>query len=193
MRIIEPLAIHVWRIPISGAFDVHSLDRLEQERAARFHRDEDRLRYTASHAAVRAILGSYLGVEGSSLSFGASPDGKPRLAAGGALRFNLAHSGDLALLAVAHGLEVGVDVERHQPVEHLELARRFFSAGEVAAIRAASAQDLAFFRCWSRKEAFVKACGQGLSLPLNSFEVTVDDAARVRLSSRPPAPAAEEW
>ena len=195
MTRLEASAIHVWRIPIAGSVDPHALDRPELERAARFHRDEDRLRFIASHAGVRAILGSYLGVEGTTLRFEISSHGKPRLANGGAMRFNLAHSGQLALLAVACDREVGVDVERHSLVEHLSLARGYFSPAEVAAIAAASpaSVEVAFFRCWSRKEAFIKACGLGLSLPLDTFDVTFDDERRVGLSSRPPAPPADGW
>jgi len=113
------------------------------------------------------------------LRFVIGPHGKPRLAnAPIDLRFNLSHSSERALLAITIGHEAGVDIERERSIETLDLADRFFSAAESATLRALPPADQvpAFFRCWTRKEAFVKAIGNGLAFPLDGFEVSLANA-----------------
>jgi 4'-phosphopantetheinyl transferase len=123
-----------------------------------------RRRFVAAHAALRLILGAYLDLAPDALAFALGEHGKPSLRQpldpdGARLEFNLAHSGDLALVAVARDHPVGVDVERWSEVEHLELAERFFSRTERDALRAlasvAEQLDAGFFAAWTRKEAYL--------------------------------------
>ena len=136
---------------------------------------------------MRIILAPYAGVEPESLAFGAGPNGKPKLVGrGSSLAFNLSHTGDLALVAITAGPCVGIDAEViNALVEWEDLSRRFFSPAEAEEIRALppALRVDAFFACWTRKEAFIKAVGGGLSMALDSFRVSV----------RPEAPACLIW
>jgi 4'-phosphopantetheinyl transferase len=168
------------------------------ERAGRFHFARDRDHYTVARAVLRDILGRYLGLAPASLRFKYNPFGKPSLDDGArGVRFNLSHSGGIALYAVALGREVGVDVEQlKDEMDCGGVAERFFSPSEVAALRTLppEAQKRAFFDCWTRKEAYVKARGDGLSLPLDSFDVSVapgEPAALLR--TRDDACEASRW
>ena len=174
--------IHIARFrldePCNGAMDL--LDAAERARTERFVFDCDRRRFVIAHAWLRMTLGEYLGRAPESLLFGADEHGRPRLVNADIpldVRFSLSHAGERALLAITIGRHVGIDIEQERPIDVLELARRFFSAKEMATLQALPAADRrsAFFRCWTRKEAFVKAQGTGLRFPLDSFEVSVDD------------------
>ena len=196
--------VHVWRIDVAlGEADAQGLDtvlnREERERAARFRREGDRLRWTAARGAVRMLLGCYIGLPPDSLAFATGPHGKPRLAGPtmthGGFRFNVSRSRDLALCAVARYREVGVDVEAIQPdFATDDIARRFFAPAERVALAAltAEARVAAFFACWTRKEAVLKARGSGLALGLGHFEVSValDGPATVLAIHDDPAEAA---
>jgi 4'-phosphopantetheinyl transferase len=177
--------VHVWRVDLAGQSDAGGLAVLsdaERARADRFQFLADRARFVASHTALRAILASYLDVAPVALAFGESTHGKPFVEApdaGRELRFSLSHSGDVALVAVGLGREVGVDVERVRPLDDLEgFAARYFSAAERDALaRVPSGKQLrAFFEIWTLKEAYLKACGEGLMRALDAFDVTVGDA-----------------
>lgn len=155
------------------------LSQDEQERAGRFYFQRDREHFTVARAMLRIILGRYLNMEPGQLGFRYSSYGKPSLEQEKNLedlRFNLSHSGELALIAVTRGREIGVDIEliRHDVMED-KIAERFFSQLEVAMLRAlpADLQAEAFFNCWTRKEAYIKARGEGLSLPLDKFDVSL--------------------
>jgi 4'-phosphopantetheinyl transferase len=177
--------VHVWQARLDQfagqqgqMLDLLSAD--ERERAERFHFAKDRRHFIAARVLLRTLLGRYLSLPPQRLSFSYSPYGKPALAGEGesrALRFNVSHSYGLALYAVAREREVGVDVEyiRHDVVSD-SIAEHFFSAREVATLRSlpAELQPRAFFNCWTRKEAFIKARGDGLSFPLDQFEVSLD-------------------
>jgi 4'-phosphopantetheinyl transferase len=170
----------------------------ERARAERFHFARDRDRYVASHGMLRSVLGRYAGQPGPALRFAAGPHGKPALAlpAGSDLRFNLSHSGDLALLAVARGREVGVDVEQVAERAWMEVARRFFSSREQSLLAELpdGARPEAFFRCWTRKEAYIKARGLGLHANLTAFDVSLapgEPAALLRAADDPVGP--EGW
>jgi 4'-phosphopantetheinyl transferase len=177
--------VHVWQASLALApASVQYLEQVlaadERERAARFHFQRDRVRFVAAHGLLRVILGRYLGDEPGRLTFSLGSHGKPALSAPAnaphPLRFNLSHSHDVALYAVARSREVGVDVERIRMDQDLmQLAARFFSPGEVAALRALPESILpeAFFNCWARKEAYIKAVGEGLGLDLRAFEVSL--------------------
>lgn len=194
--------VHVWRASCRlTATEILTLRRLlsddELERAKRFHFARDRDHYTAARAALRVILGRYLNLPPAGLRFKYNSFGKPTLDGGaGGLRFNLSHSGGLALYAVALGREVGVDVEHLKDEMDGGVAERFFSPSEVAALRslAPEAQKRAFFDCWTRKEAYIKARGEGLSLPLDSFDVSVaPDEPAALLRTRDDAGEASRW
>ena len=177
---LEDGALHVWAVPLDG--DPAPFDGLlcpvEEDRLARFRFADHRRRYQISHGALRRILGGYLQQDPRAVVFRHGPRGKPFLEGGG-LSFNLSHSGQLALVAVT-AEEVGVDVEKARRLDSLmQIAERHFSDREFGALRALSREDreLAFYRCWTRKEAYIKALGEGLSLALDSFEVSICEQA----------------
>jgi 4'-phosphopantetheinyl transferase len=181
--------VHAWCVDLDaagadGSVEMGGLSADERARAARFHFERDRARYLRGHAAVRHLLAAYAGQEPHALVFARGAHGKPALA-GTALEFNLSHSEGCAVLAVTRGRRVGVDVERIRADRAtLEVARRFFAPAEADAVAAAPPAEraLTFFRCWTRKEAYVKARGEGLSLPLDRFEVPLDPDATRALS-----------
>jgi 4'-phosphopantetheinyl transferase len=151
----------------------------EQARANRFYFDRDRKHYIVARGVLRQLLGRYLHVSAADIAFAYGEHGKPTLAAPFAesgVQFNLSHAQGVALLAFAHKREVGVDIEQIRPLEDAEqIAERFFSADEVAVFTAVpdTQKPQAFFNCWTRKEAFIKVIGEGLSCPLDSFNVTL--------------------
>jgi len=153
----------------------------EQERARKLRFEEDKRRFVVARGALRAILGSYTGLPPAQVEFAYSPAGKPELApeAGGtsaSLSFNLSHSGEIALYAICRDRRVGIDIEMLRPrMAEEHIAERFFSPQEVDALRSMPPEDQvrAFFRCWTRKEAYVKARGEGLAIPLDPFVVTL--------------------
>jgi 4'-phosphopantetheinyl transferase len=172
----------------------------ERHKAARFRFAHDQLRYSVAHAFVRHVLGAYLGVAPLALTFGVGEYGKPHLirqAGQPDLRFNLSHSHDRALLAVALGREVGVDVEFARPLDDADLiATSFFSLAERATLQTLPEEEkaAAFYRCWSRKEAVIKVMGLGLSMPLDGFDVTLaPDAPALLVAVRGTAADRGPW
>jgi 4'-phosphopantetheinyl transferase len=162
----------------------------ERERAARYHFDADRRRFAWTRGVLRTLLAFYVGAPPDRIHFGAGAKGKlhvtpdPAYALAG-LRFNVSHSHGWALIALARDRELGVDVEQHRSLRHdlFGIADRFFAPAEVAALRALDPveQEPAFFRIWSRKEAYIKATGEGVSAGLDTFEVSIDTAPAVTL------------
>jgi 4'-phosphopantetheinyl transferase len=153
----------------------------ERERAARFRFEVHRRRYIVARGFLRYALSAYAGEAPSRIQFSYGAKGKPAIA-GTALEFNVSHSEDVALYAFALEMPVGVDVEHVRRLDELDgIAQRFFSAAEWAAIERMQPQVRvdAFFRCWTRKEAYIKATGDGLSYPLDQFEVSVSGPARM--------------
>ena len=151
----------------------------EQARAGRFILPRSRAAFVGARGTLRLLLGRYLGIDPAQLRFCYSPQGKPALE-GHDLCFNLSHSGSLALHAFSRRLPLGIDVERLRPeVADAQIARRFFSPREVAALELVAPQRRteAFFTCWTRKEAYLKARGEGLSLGLDAFAVSLDEPA----------------
>ena len=175
--------VHVWAWNYD--YSAESLERYisllspeEGLRMQRFHFERDRIRYGICHGILRVLLGKYTGLPPSSLSFGQNEFGKPHLvfpAAISGLTFNLSHTSCIALLAVATGRAVGVDVEEVRPIEP-GLVERYFSPQEQAALRALTGKEWleGFFNCWTRKEAILKAVGTGLQMRLDAFDVTVN-------------------
>ncbi len=192
-------AVYVWRTVTEGPdfrlaalYDVLAPD--ERARADRFRFDGDRRRFTVARGVLRSILARYLDVEPAAIGFRYGVHGKPslaRAAAGRDVRFNLSHSHGLALHAFAIGREVGVDVERVRPgTDVMGVARHSFSPAEVEALTSLppGQQREGFFNCWTRKEAFIKAHGEGIALGLSRFDVTLrpgEPAALLRFEGDP--------
>ena len=194
--------VDVWRVfldlPTASVKSIKSyLSADEAQRAVRFHFPADRDRYIVAHGCLRDILARYIHREPHQISFSTGEYGKPALVNNEGIDFNLAHSGDLALIAVTCGHKVGVDVERiRQDMELESIARRYFSRREVSELLALSPEqrELAFFNCWTRKEAYIKAQGLGLSLPLDSFDVSLTpDGPVIIYETRPDPQVATCW
>ncbi len=176
----------VWCVHLSA--EKESLQRAlsllspeERTRCDQFRLELLQHRYTVARAALRTLLSAYLDVPAEDLRFVSGNQGKPFLQdQSSRMQFNLAHSGDLCVLAFTLDSDVGVDVERIRPVrDAAAVAKRFFAKEECEDLlrTPAAERDRVFFRCWTRKEAFVKAVGDGLSFPLDRFRVSLDDAA----------------
>ena len=164
----------------------------------RFRFEKDRRRYLIGRGGLRTLLGRYLDLAPQDLRFETAAAGKPHLASGQRrLQFNLAHSGEYVLIAIADGRAVGIDVEEiRDDFDAGELAAHFFSPGEQRDLEMLTgrARIEAFFECWTRKEAYVKARGEGLSLPLDQFDVSLRPGEPARLIATRPDPAeARRW
>ena len=190
--------VHVWRAPLAPPAErlaalASTLREDERARAARFVFERDRNAYIATRGTLRILAGAYLGREPGTLELGYLEKGKPYLAvpSGERLRFNVSHSGELALLAFVQGRELGVDIERRRELQDLlSLAKTAFSPPEFAALCRLPGYERtgAFYACWSRKEAFIKATGEGIS-QLCDFEVNVraeEPACLLRVPGPPP-------
>ena len=181
---LGPGEIHVWSIRLDPPPErVERLGRLlapdEWERANRFRFDKHRRQYVVGRGALRTLLGAYLGVRPEEVRFTYGHRGKPFLAPpldAGGLFFNLSNSDELALAGFLRGVEIGVDVEYLRAMPDCEqIAERFFSESERTVLRGipAAQKEETFFNCWTRKEAYLKAVGEGLAAPLDSFDVTL--------------------
>lgn len=181
---LTPDALHVWRVPLEvspGSLPRHSalLCPGELARADRFVFGGDRQHFIVARATLRLLLGRYLQIPPGSLKFDEGPRGKPFLAErlhASDLKFNASHSHGLAVFAFALQRELGIDVEKVRPdFASRDIAQRYFSPQEIAELDALppSSYTKGFFRCWTRKEAYMKARGQGLHIPLDSFSVSL--------------------
>jgi 4'-phosphopantetheinyl transferase len=186
--------VHLWLIDLHHASSLGDrmsqiLSCAEQQKAEKFKFDKDRVKYVIAHAALRNILAGYLEVDPAQLEFREGPHGKPQLvltARSESLNFNLSHSHEHALIAVTFERQIGVDIEFIKRDFHWqEVAERFFAPGEIARLRALpeEKQQRAFFTCWTRKEAYIKAKGGGLSIPLKDFEVSLSPGEPASLMS----------
>ena len=197
--------VHVWRAsqdcsPAQLAKLQLTLAEDEQLRAARFHFLKDRNQYIVTRGVLRTLLGRYLGKDPVRLRFCYSPYGKPKLEdefQEQRICFNVSHSGGLALLAFGRDRELGVDIEQIRPeFAGEDIAEHFFSASEVQQLRSLdkSVQDDTFFSCWARKEAYIKAIGEGHSMPLHRFDVSIKPAEPAALlRTRPDPREASKW
>ncbi|MHB0857288.1 MAG: 4'-phosphopantetheinyl transferase family protein [Anaerolineae bacterium] len=194
---VEPGEVHVWRVGldipeqgVQACYQVLSED--ERQRAERYCFDRDRQRFVACRGALRMILGRYMGVDPAWLRFVYGPQGKPSLDPqrsthgmdAGTLRYNVAYARELGLIAVACRRKVGVDIEYQWPeLATLDVARRFFSAAEIEEFSALPEAERveAFFNGWTRKEAYLKALGEGPSYPLRAITVSLTPGQPARL------------
>lgn len=177
---LAPADVHVWRVRLDRPGEPYRtlLSSDERERADRFRFPEDRDHFTVARATLRLVLAGYLDADPRALAFEYEAHGKPRISGPNpvALRFNLSHSHDRALIAAALGREVGVDIEcLRRPVADDKIAQRFFSPQEAQALAhlPPTEQAAAFFRCWTRKEAYLKARGDGIYYGLRHFTVSL--------------------
>ena len=178
--------IQVWSIALELSIEACSsfyelLSEPERSRAATFRCQSDQRRFIATRGLLRRLLAVYLQHDAAELLIGSNPFGKPELYRLGEAEtevcFNYSHSNSLAVFAFARSRRVGVDVEHVEAdVAEDSIAERFFCPGEVSALRSLPKvrQSTAFFKCWTRKEAYVKARGEGFSIPLESFDVSSD-------------------
>lgn len=183
-----PPGLSLWLVDLDGPGDAGGavdpsrlLDPGEQARAERFHFVRDARRFTASHVALRRLLAGHIGGDPAALRFEAGTQGKPRLAQADGAHFNLSHSGGWALVGLCPYTEIGVDIEVPRDMSDLVgLAGANFTPGEQAALQAEpdTLRLQAFLRCWTRKEACIKAIGSGLSVEPACFEAGIEAAAR---------------
>lgn len=197
--------VHVWRARLDAspawmevARGVLTAD--ERGRAERFIREEHGRKFTVAHGVLRGLLGRYLSMKPEDLRFRLGKRKKPLLdapASESGIQFNISHSGSWALFGFARHRDIGVDVEAfRERLELLKLAKRYFSPGEVQALFALpkKQQQQGFYNCWTRKEAYIKAIGEGLYLPLDSFDVSLAPGARpALLRARGGAREVERW
>ncbi|MEG5162036.1 4'-phosphopantetheinyl transferase superfamily protein [Microcoleus sp. AT3-A2] len=191
--------IHVWRVSLAQTESClqslqQTLSADERTKADRFRFPKDRSQFIVSRGALRAILSRYLNISSHILRFEYNPYGKPSLIVaqgGNTLRFNLSHSGNMAVIAITKNRDIGVDIESINPnFPCLEIAEKFFSPLEhsVLLLLPEHLQPRAFFTCWTRKEAYIKAVGKGLSIPLNQFDVSLgpgEPAALLNVEDNP--------
>ncbi len=178
---LSPTDIHVWKVSLNISLNSQNdfwltLSEDEKLRANRFRFPHLRVRYIAARGTLRALLGQYLSVLPIEIQFSYGEQGKPFLTDFPDFKFNISHSEDLAVFAFAKEITLGIDVEFINPKIDTEvIAPRFFSKNEAATLLKLSPlkRPPVFFNCWTRKEAFIKAKGGGLSIPLDQFEVTL--------------------
>lgn len=189
---LPPGSLQIWRTRLDACSD--SLPRYcallspaEIVRADRFVFPRDRQRFIVSRATLRLLLGRYLRIDPHFVRIDEGPRGKPFAAGsdlGFELKFNLSHSQGLAVFAFARQKEVGIDVEKvRSDFASQEIAQRYFSPEEIRKLAALAPEryTLGFFRCWTRKEAYIKARGQGLQIPLDSFSVSLSEGCSPEL------------
>lgn len=188
---LVPGVIHLWKLDLLAPPDPleyyqEIISNEEKERAARFYFPKDAHQFMVGRAVLRILLGRYLDVSPASLSFTFSEFGKPSVANAIDLHFNISHSGGLAVMGFTRAASIGVDLEKVKPnLEIKPIASRFFAEREQEVLFSLPdhLQLSAFYQCWTSKEAFIKAHGQGLSLPLDEFEVEVHPAKEAALKS----------
>lgn len=179
---LKPNTVHVWTINFAvndEAFNKYLslLSEDEKKRASKFKFFKDKRCYVVTKGVLRLLSGHYLNKEAKAICFAYGEYSKPKFKHKTNLNFNVSHSGDSAILGFVYDHTIGVDIEKiKNNFDTFKIAANFFSKKEIAALREIPKpqQHMAFYRCWTRKEAFVKAKGSGLSFPLDSFSVSLD-------------------
>jgi 4'-phosphopantetheinyl transferase len=201
MRNVDVGEVHIWTIRSSiRAENRSSFERVlslsERTAANRFHFERHRLSYIFSHAALRHTLSGYVNQTPEGIEFFQNSFGKPFLR-DNELQFNMSHSGDVVVIGVTRGRQIGVDVEMVRPIKDFSsIARLNFTKQECELIEATptASQQYVFFRSWARKEAVIKAVGKGLSIPLNTFDASIPaDENGQRLGRFADAPDIDAW
>jgi 4'-phosphopantetheinyl transferase len=198
--------IHIWKVVLDGDSVAMSssivntpLSDEEIARANRFHFERDRRRFAHSHISLRQILARYLRLQPKEIHFSASNNGRPEVVPQQNhrnLQFNLSHSGSFAIVGVTLSRRIGVDVECYRSLQHLEIANRYFSSWECRELNRLPSDDLEknFFACWTRKEAFLKATGEGIGTLLSQVSVTVAHSEVPQLREFQPNPSeTQRW
>lgn len=186
--------VHIWHASLEQAGEAcHGLRAIlseeELKRAERFHFDRHRWHFVAGRGILRHLLSLYTGIEPGHLQLAYTRNGKPFLPGmdgASGIRFNLSHSGGMAVYAFTRGREVGIDIEHQQPIDDMDrIAERNFTEKEYTTLRTLPEGERleAFYLCWTRKEAFIKAIGEGISYPLQQFDVTLIPGEPARLLS----------
>ncbi len=179
--IIQDTRIDIWQYPLHTEFTeaLSLLSNDELERAKRYHFARHQRRFTIARAVLRLILARYLHVRPTELAFTYNQHGKPQLL-NSSLQFNLSHSGDLALLAIGKTFPLGIDLEFFSARPYEGIGKLLFSVSENQALcqMNLTLKPLVFFHIWAQKEAFIKACGLGLSYPTQQFDVPIFPAAK---------------
>lgn len=194
---LAPRDIHCWLVPISGPVSEDTvLDADEHSRAARFHFAKDRNRFVAGRVWCREILGLYLGQAAGTLTFERQSGGKP-IVTGEPISYNFSRSGDWGLIAISQPSIIGADIEKMRATDDLPyVARGHFSSAEQASLARLKGDHWfdGFFACWTRKEAVVKAIGEGILMPLDCFDVSLDPASPATIiDARADAAVAQGW
>jgi 4'-phosphopantetheinyl transferase len=182
---------HVWRSALQcdrahlGNLEA-SLNKEEKLRASKFLVADARKRFVLSRSILRELLGRYLKLDAAEITLGSGPYGKPFLdmPAAAPIQFNISHSHEYGAFVFAKRRQVGIDIEKIRPeAAGGDIAKRFFSQGEIEQLAAMTEKDriAGFFACWTKKEAYIKARGEGLQIPLHSFSVSIADAERQEL------------
>ncbi|WP_299119090.1 4'-phosphopantetheinyl transferase superfamily protein [uncultured Winogradskyella sp.] len=179
---LTPNTLHIWSLNFvvnDNAFNKYHnlLSDDEKERASRFKFFKDKRCYVVTKGILRLLSGQYLNKDAKAIKFEYEKYGKPKFKHKTNLNFNVSHSGDLAIIGFIYDHTIGVDIEKiKNDFDTFDIASKFFSKQEINALREIPTQQqhLAFYRCWTRKEAFIKAKGSGLSFPLNEFSVSLD-------------------
>jgi 4'-phosphopantetheinyl transferase len=202
---IKENEIHVWIAELDQSVNqVREFEEIlaleERRRAERFHFENDRNRFIVGHGILRRILGRYLGIEPCLLKFFRGAFGKlylPNDLNSRLINFNISHSGTIALFAFTRNREIGVDVEKVRPIANMDqISKLFFSKREntVFQMLPSSQKTKAFYNCWVRKEAFIKAMGMGMFRPLDTFEVSLVPGKPAKLlSNSEKSRAASRW
>jgi 4'-phosphopantetheinyl transferase len=197
--------VHCWRVSLAQPESAirklaQVLNEEESARADRFYFSRDHNRFVVARAGLRVILSRYLKTNPAKIQFSYSAYGKPALAgdpSASELQFNLGHSHEVAIYAFSLRRQLGIDIEHIRPeVSGDEIAERFFASEEIATLRKipSNQRTEAFFNCWTRKEAYIKARGEGLTFPLGDFVVTMSPGEPARLLSVRDAPQeAARW
>jgi 4'-phosphopantetheinyl transferase len=197
--------IHIWRIllnpPSASLVQLEKLlSQVERRRAERFRFPDHQRRFVAAHGCLREILSRYLNTSPEKIDFETNAFGKPSLAKdfyATGLTFNLSHSNEMGLIAIGSRRAIGIDIEHvRSDLADEQVARRFFSKREVTELLSLPVEQrqVAFFTCWTRKEAYIKGRGEGLSMPLDQFDVSIKPDQPVELLQTRPDPAqALQW
>jgi len=178
---------HIWLVDLGNELAVNQCFKLisedEKERASKFRFEKDRSHFIIARGVLRQILSLYLSEKPNIIQFKYGKYGKPFLPKN-ILQFNLSHAGEIALIGLTKNHKVGIDVEViNRKVEVERVAQHFFAKGEIDSLMSLpeTQRHEAFFNCWTRKEAFIKAIGDGLSFPLDQFEVTLKPDEKAEL------------